>query len=91
VRASLPPGRVLGVIVDRPLHRPQLAQIAYAARTIAGHVLLLVPVAYVEADRLEQMALHKRVKAWVRRLRYPEVPQQLGKPPPVLSKVDGVG
>jgi len=34
--------------------------------------LLLVPVAYVEADRLEHMALHKRLKAWLRRLRYPE-------------------
>jgi sulfate adenylyltransferase len=44
VRAELPPGRVLGVFVDRPLHRPQLAQIAYAARTIQGHVLVLIPV-----------------------------------------------
>ena len=28
VRPLLPPGRVLGVVADRPLHRPQLAQIA---------------------------------------------------------------
>ena len=44
ITPMLPPGRVLGVIADRPLHRPQLAQIAYAARTIAGHVLIIVPV-----------------------------------------------
>ncbi|WFE30603.1 adenylyl-sulfate kinase [Solwaraspora sp. WMMD791] len=45
VRALLPPGRVLGVIADRPLHRPQLAQIAHAARTLAAHLLILIPVA----------------------------------------------
>ncbi|HEX5741534.1 MAG TPA: adenylyl-sulfate kinase [Pilimelia sp.] len=43
VRATLPLGRILGVVVDRPLHRPQLAQIAHAARTLSAHVLLLVP------------------------------------------------
>ena len=45
VRAALPEGRVLGVIVERPLHRPQIAQIAHAARAIGGHILLLIPVA----------------------------------------------
>jgi sulfate adenylyltransferase len=45
VKPTLPAGRVLGVIADRPLHRPQLAQVAYAARAIAGHVLVLIPVA----------------------------------------------
>ncbi|MER7439776.1 adenylyl-sulfate kinase [Micromonospora avicenniae] len=44
VRALLPPGRVLGVIADRPLHRPQLAQIAHAARTLGAHLLVLIPV-----------------------------------------------
>ena len=44
VRALLPPGRVLGVVADRPLHRPQLAQIAHAARTLAAHLLVLIPV-----------------------------------------------
>jgi sulfate adenylyltransferase len=44
VRDLLPPGRVLGVIADRPLHRPQLAQISHAARTLAAHVLMLIPV-----------------------------------------------
>jgi sulfate adenylyltransferase len=44
VKGLLPPGRVLGVIADRPLHRPQLAQIAHAARTLAAHVLVLIPV-----------------------------------------------
>jgi HAE1 family hydrophobic/amphiphilic exporter-1 len=32
--------------------------------------LLLVPVAYMEADRLEQLAVHQRGKNWLRRLRY---------------------
>jgi sulfate adenylyltransferase len=44
VRSLLPPGRVLGVFADRPLHRPQLAQLAYSARTLAGHLLVLIPV-----------------------------------------------
>ncbi|MGK5742739.1 adenylyl-sulfate kinase [Micromonospora sp. URMC 103] len=44
VRALLPPGRVLGVIADRPLHRPQLAQIAHAARTLGAHLLVLIPI-----------------------------------------------
>ncbi|MEH0823346.1 MULTISPECIES: adenylyl-sulfate kinase [unclassified Micromonospora] len=44
VRALLPPGRVLGVIADRPLHRPQLAQIAHAARTLGAHLLVMIPV-----------------------------------------------
>ncbi|WP_213452828.1 adenylyl-sulfate kinase [Rhizomonospora bruguierae] len=44
VRALLPPGRVLGVVADRPLHRPQLAQIAHAARTLGAHLLVLIPV-----------------------------------------------
>lgn len=36
--------------------------------------LLLVPVAYVEAERLEQLASHQRMKAWLRRLRHPLTP-----------------
>ncbi len=44
VNAVLPPGRVLGVIASQPLHRPQLAQIAHAARTLASHVLVLIPI-----------------------------------------------
>jgi sulfate adenylyltransferase len=59
----LPPGRVLAVIADRPLHRPQLAQIAYAARTIAGHVLILVPVAAPGPDGLSPEALVRTVFA----------------------------
>jgi sulfate adenylyltransferase len=61
---TLPPGeRVLGVVVDRPLHRPQLAQIAYAARTIAGHVLLILPVAGPGPDGLSPEALIRAVLA----------------------------
>jgi sulfate adenylyltransferase len=63
IRPLLPPGRVLGVIVDRPLHRPQLAQIAYAARTIAGHVLIIIPVGEPAADGLSPEALVRTVFA----------------------------
>jgi sulfate adenylyltransferase len=59
----LPPGRVLGVIADRPLHRPQLAEIAYASRTIAGHVLILIPVATPGPDGLAPEALVRTVFA----------------------------
>lgn len=63
VRPSLPAGRVLGVFVDAPLHRPQLAQIASAARTIAGHVLAFVPVAGPGPDGLSAEALVRTVLA----------------------------
>jgi sulfate adenylyltransferase len=63
VRELLPPGRVLGVVADRPLHRPQLAQIAYAARTIAGHVLILLPVAGLGPDGLAPEVLVRTVLA----------------------------
>ncbi|MCI0690181.1 MAG: hypothetical protein L0Y54_23525, partial [Sporichthyaceae bacterium] len=63
IKPMLPPGRVLGVIVDRPLHRPQLAQIAYAARTIAGHVLIIVPVGDAGLDGLGPEALIRTVFA----------------------------
>jgi sulfate adenylyltransferase len=63
VRALLPPGRVLGVIADRPLHRPQLAQIAYAARTIQGHVLILAPVAGDGPDGLPPEVLVRTLLA----------------------------
>src|SRR5262249_8814916 len=63
VKALLPPGRVLGVIADRPLHRPQLAQIALAARTIAGHLLGLVPTAGAGPDGSTTEALVRSVLA----------------------------
>ncbi|MGE5830719.1 MAG: adenylyl-sulfate kinase, partial [Micromonosporaceae bacterium] len=63
VRELLPPGRVLGVVADRPLHRPQLAQIAYAARTIAGHVLILLPVSGLGPDGLAPEVLVRTVLA----------------------------
>lgn len=68
VRAALPEGRVLGVIVDRPLHRPQLAQIAHAARTISGQILLLVPVAEAGPNGLPAEALVRATLAAVPRL-----------------------
>ncbi|GIF12401.1 adenylyl-sulfate kinase [Actinoplanes teichomyceticus] len=63
VRALLPPGRVLGVIADRPLHRPQLAQIAHAARTLAAHLLILVPVSGHGPDGLPPEALVRAIFA----------------------------
>jgi sulfate adenylyltransferase len=64
VRSILPANsRVLGVFADRPLHRPQLAQIAYAARTIAGHVLVLMPVGEPGPDGLPPEALIRSVLA----------------------------
>ena len=63
VKALLPPGRVLGVIADRPLHRPQLAQIAHAARTLGSHLLILIPVSGPGPDGLPPEALVRAVFA----------------------------
>jgi sulfate adenylyltransferase len=63
VRALLPPGRVLGVVADRPLHRPQLAQIAHAARTLAAHLLVLIPVGDTGPDGLPSEVLVRAVFA----------------------------
>ncbi|RKR90214.1 sulfate adenylyltransferase [Micromonospora pisi] len=63
VRELLPPGRVLGVITDRPLHRPQLAQIAHAARTLAAHLLILIPVTEANPDGLPPEVLVRSVFA----------------------------
>jgi len=63
VKALLPPGRVLGVIADRPLHRPQLAQIAHAARTLAAHLLIIIPVTGPGPDGLPPEALVRAVFA----------------------------
>lgn len=63
VKALLPPGRVIGVIADRPLHRPQLAQISHAARTLAAHVLVLVPIVEPGPDGLAPEALVRCVLA----------------------------
>ncbi|MEV0327903.1 adenylyl-sulfate kinase [Micromonospora echinospora] len=63
VRALLPPGRVLGVIADRPLHRPQLAQIAHAARTLGAHLLLMIPVGEEATGGLPSEALVRAVFA----------------------------
>ena len=68
VRAALPDGRVLGVIADRPLHRPQIAQIAHAARAIGGHVLVLIPVAEPGPDGLPAETLVRTVLAAADRL-----------------------
>jgi sulfate adenylyltransferase len=63
VRKALPPGRVLGVFAERPLHRPQLAQLARAARTLAAHLLVMVPVAFPGPEGLSQQALVRCVLA----------------------------
>ncbi|HEX5595887.1 MAG TPA: adenylyl-sulfate kinase [Micromonosporaceae bacterium] len=63
IRKLLPPGRVLGVIADRPLHRPQLAQMAHAARTLAAHLLVLIPVNAPGPDGLAPESLVRAVFA----------------------------
>jgi len=63
IKELLPPGRVLGVIADRPLHRPQLAQIAHAARTLAAHLLVLIPISDPGPDGLPPEALVRAVFA----------------------------
>lgn len=63
VRAELPTGRVLGVFADAPLHRPQLAQIALATRTLQAHLLVLIPAAEAGSDGLAPEALIRCVLA----------------------------
>ncbi len=63
VQESLPAGRVLGVIADRPLHRPQLAQIAHTSRTLQSHLVVLIPVAGSTPDGLAPQALVRSVLA----------------------------
>ena len=63
IRQVLPPGRVLGVIADRPLHRPQLAEIALAVRTLDAHLLILIPVGEPGPDGLPPAALVRAIFA----------------------------
>ncbi|MGH8882653.1 MAG: adenylyl-sulfate kinase, partial [Stackebrandtia sp.] len=63
IREGLTTARVLGVIADRPLHRPQLAEISRAAHTLAAHVLVLVPVAGLGPFGLPPAALMRSVLA----------------------------
>lgn len=63
VRQALPPGRVLGVIADRPLHRPQLAEIALAVRTLDAHLLILIPVGEPGPEGLPAAALVRTILA----------------------------
>ncbi len=63
VASLLPPGRVLGVVADRPLHRPQLAQIAHAARTLAAHLLVFIPITEPGPDGLPPESLVRCVLA----------------------------
>lgn len=62
-RRTLTTSRVLGVIADRPLHRPQLAEIHRAAHTLNAHVLILVPVATLGPDGLPPASLMRAVLA----------------------------
>lgn len=63
VRAALPPGAVLGIVAERPLHRPELAGIAQAAAAIAGHVLIIIPVAGPGPDGYPPEALVRMIVA----------------------------
>ncbi|MFD0556346.1 adenylyl-sulfate kinase [Stackebrandtia endophytica] len=62
-RQTLTTSRVLGVVADRPLHRPQLAEIHRAAHTLNAHVLILVPVAGLGPDGLPPAALVRSILA----------------------------
>lgn len=62
-RETLTTQRVLGVIAERPLHRPQLAEISRAAHTLAAHVLVLVPIIGLSPDGLPPAALLRSVLA----------------------------
>ncbi|WP_034590852.1 adenylyl-sulfate kinase [Hamadaea tsunoensis] len=61
-------GRVLGFYADRPLHRPQLAQLLHTARQLTAQIVLLVPVADPGPGGLEQHALLRCVAAAAERL-----------------------
>jgi sulfate adenylyltransferase len=61
-------GRVLVVYADRPLHRPQLAQIAHAARTVSAQVLILIPTGPDGHDHLANESLIRAVLASAARL-----------------------
>ncbi|WDZ85227.1 adenylyl-sulfate kinase [Micromonospora cathayae] len=63
IRALLPPGRVLGVIADRPLHRPQLAHIAHTTRTLGAHLLVMIPVGEDATGGLAPEALVRTIFA----------------------------
>lgn len=63
VREQLPAGRVVGVVADAPLHRPQLAQAVLATRTLQAHLLVLIPVAETTARGLPPEALVRCVLA----------------------------
>jgi sulfate adenylyltransferase len=63
IREQLPGGRVVGVIADAPLHRPHLAQIVLATRTLQAHLLVLIPVAETTARGLPPEALVRCVLA----------------------------
>jgi sulfate adenylyltransferase len=63
VRQQLPAGRVLGYFAEAPLHRPQLAQIVLATRTLQAHLLVLIPTAQPTASGLAPEALVRSVLA----------------------------
>lgn len=72
-RQRLGTGRVVGFFADRPLHRPQLAQLLHTARQLTAQIVLLVPVAEPGPDGLEQHALLRCVLAAAERLPDPLV------------------
>jgi sulfate adenylyltransferase len=73
VREQLGTGRVLGFYADRPLHRPQLAQLVHTARQLTAQIVVLVPVAEPGPDGLEPHALLRCVLAAADRLPDPIV------------------
>jgi sulfate adenylyltransferase len=63
IHALLQTPRVLGIFADRPLHRPQLAQLAHAAKQLSSQVLIMIPIAGPTPDGLPAEALVRCVLA----------------------------
>lgn len=73
VRGQLTAQRVLGFFADRPLHRPQLAQLNHAARQLNAQLVVLVPVGVPGPDGLPSEALVRCVLAARDRMNEPVI------------------
>ncbi|MEU8000110.1 adenylyl-sulfate kinase [Catellatospora sp. NPDC049111] len=73
VRGLLTAQRVLGYFADRPLHRPQLAQLNHAARQLNAQLVVLVPVGAPGPDGLTSESLVRCVLAARDRMNEPVI------------------
>ncbi|MBB5871608.1 sulfate adenylyltransferase [Allocatelliglobosispora scoriae] len=63
VRGSLGGDRVVGFFADRVMHRPQIAQVVQAARSLAADAVVLIPVGTAGPDGLAPEALIRCILA----------------------------